>query len=124
MCTHFLMTAATTALLAAVSTPAQAAVKIWLGSFVGDWTSITHLNPAGEPTAADDAVINTGGTALVGASGAAAEASPSVNPGKRDSGHNRRGTAHHDRELQGHRLRSANVKLLLPPAGPGGLSLR
>jgi T5SS/PEP-CTERM-associated repeat protein/autotransporter-associated beta strand protein len=62
---HFLMTAPAMAWLVALSAPAQAQVRTWVGSFVGAWDNSARWNPGFEPTAADDAFINNGGTALV-----------------------------------------------------------
>jgi T5SS/PEP-CTERM-associated repeat protein len=55
--------------LVALLAPAQAQVRTWVGSFVGDWDNNARWNPGFEPTAADDAFINNGGTALVTTSG-------------------------------------------------------
>ena len=70
---YLLTTTATMALLAVLSMPAQAQVRTWISPFAGDWTNPTNWNPGFVPTAADDAVINKGGTtALVTTSGATA----------------------------------------------------
>jgi hypothetical protein len=55
--------------LAAPSVPAQAQVRDWVPPVLGDWADNSNWNPGFKPTAADDAVIDNGGTALVSTSG-------------------------------------------------------